>query len=94
MHSSRVVLVVVIVKAVMSGMAWAQTPEPPPAPVTAGWQDGFVLQSANGDNRLVLGLTVQADARFIFDDTQSGQASGSWDDCVAQNRLYCLQYDP
>jgi phosphate-selective porin OprO and OprP len=63
--------VVVIVKAVMSGMAWAQTPEPPPAPVTAGWQDGFVLQSANGDNRLVLGLTVQADARFIFDDTQT-----------------------
>ena len=44
----------------------AQTPAP--APVTAGWQDGFVLQSANGDNRLVLGLTAQADGRFSLDD--------------------------
>ena len=40
----------------------------PAAPFTAGWQDGFVLQSANGDNRLVLGLTAQADGRFSLDD--------------------------
>ncbi len=73
MRSSRVVVAVAIVNAVMTGMVWAQTPEPaqPSAPVTAGWQDGFFLQSANGENRLVLGLTVQADGRFLFDDTQN-----------------------
>jgi phosphate-selective porin OprO/OprP len=47
--------------------AGAQTP-PPPATVTAGWDEGVVLQSASGDNRLVLGLTVQADGRFALDD--------------------------
>jgi phosphate-selective porin OprO/OprP len=49
----------------------AQTPSAPgtPAtPITAGWDDGFVLQSANGDNRLVFGLTAQADGRFSLDD--------------------------
>jgi phosphate-selective porin OprO and OprP len=55
----------------------AQTPPPatpapasPPAaaPFTAGWQDGFVVQSVNGDYRLVLGLTAQADGRFSLDD--------------------------
>ena len=36
-------------------------PAPPPAaapastPVTAGWQNGFFIQSANGDNRLQVG---------------------------------------
>jgi len=44
----------------------AQTPATPP--VTAGWQDGFVVQSANGDNRIVLGATIQVDGRFSFDD--------------------------
>ena len=39
-------------------------------PFTAGWQDGFVVQSANGDNRLVLGLTGQVDGRFALDDPQ------------------------
>jgi phosphate-selective porin OprO/OprP len=53
--------------------AGAQTPAPesaqtPAAPFTAGWQDGFVLQSPNGDNRLVIGLTAQADGRFSLDD--------------------------
>ena len=52
----------------------AQTPPPAtpppstPPPFTAGWQDGFVVQSANGDYRLVLGLTAQADGRFSLDD--------------------------
>ncbi len=48
--------------------ARAQTATPPSPPVTAGWQDGFFLQSANGENRLVLGLTAQFDARFPLDD--------------------------
>src|SRR5262245_8959687 len=48
--------------------ASAQTPAPPPPPVTAGWQDGFVIQTANGDYRLTLGMTGQADGRFSLDD--------------------------
>lgn len=39
-----------------------------PAPVTGGWQDGFVLQTANGDYRLTLGMTAQVDGRFSLDD--------------------------
>jgi len=46
----------------------AQTPPPAPPPFTAGWQDGFVVQSSNGDYRLVFGLTAQADGRFSVDD--------------------------
>jgi len=41
-----------------------------PPPVSAGWQDGFVVQSASGDNRIVFGATVQADGRFSGDDSQ------------------------
>ena len=48
--------------------ASAQTPPAtPPPPVTGGWQDGFVVQSANGDYRLTLGMTMQADGRFSLD---------------------------
>lgn len=45
----------------------AQTPPPPSAPVV-GFQDGFFIQSANGDTRLVLGMTAQMDGRFSLDD--------------------------
>jgi phosphate-selective porin OprO/OprP len=34
----------------------------------AGFQDGFFVQSADGDNRLVFGLVAQADGRFSLDD--------------------------
>src|SRR3954454_10417960 len=59
--------------------AQAQTPPAPPAtpapaptpPITAGWQDGFVLQAPNGDFRLVLGIMGQADGRFVLDDDSS-----------------------
>jgi phosphate-selective porin OprO/OprP len=40
----------------------------PPAPITAGWQDAFVVQSANGDFRLQIGLLLQSDGRFALDD--------------------------
>jgi phosphate-selective porin OprO/OprP len=46
----------------------AQAPSPAPPAVTAGWQDGFVVQSSNGDYRLVLGVTAQTDGRFSVDD--------------------------
>jgi phosphate-selective porin OprO/OprP len=49
----------------------AQQPAPPapvPPPVTAGFQDGLFLQSADGTYRLVLELVAQADGRFSVDD--------------------------
>ena len=46
----------------------AEAPQTPVAPFTAGWQDGFVLQSANGENRLVLGVMAQTDGRFSLED--------------------------
>src|ERR1043165_8569815 len=55
----------------MTSRAVGQTVDPAHPTVTAGWQDGFFLQSANGENRLVLGLTLQADGRFIFADPQT-----------------------
>jgi phosphate-selective porin OprO/OprP len=39
-----------------------------PAPPVAGFQDGFFIQTSNGDNRLLFGLVVQADGRFSLDD--------------------------
>ena len=44
----------------------AQSPAPQ---VTAGWQNGFVIQSADGHARLQIGLLVHADGRFALDDT-------------------------
>ena len=64
--------------------ASAQTPSNPPTPadagekpaapvtaVTAGWQEGFFLQSANGDFRLQIGLLVHGDGRFVPSDDEA-----------------------
>jgi phosphate-selective porin OprO and OprP len=40
-------------------------------PFTAGWQDGFFVQSGNADYRLQLSLLLQADDRFAIDDQQN-----------------------
>jgi phosphate-selective porin OprO/OprP len=40
-----------------------------PSAATAAWQDGFFIQSANGDYRLQIGLLAHADGRFAFDDS-------------------------
>jgi len=49
--------------------AAAQAPSSPatPAPFTAGWQNGFALQTQNGDYRLQLGGLGQTDGRFSTD---------------------------
>ena len=58
--------------ALTSASARAQATTPTPAPlVPASEQNGFVLQSANGENRLVLGLTLQVDGRFPLGDTDA-----------------------
>ena len=51
-------------------VAVAQAPARPPEqpPVTAGWNDGFFLQTPNGENRLQIGVVLQADGRFALDD--------------------------
>jgi phosphate-selective porin OprO/OprP len=49
----------------------AQPVSPPaatPAPLEAGFQDGFFIQSANGDYRLLFGFVAQSDGRFVVDD--------------------------
>ena len=60
------------VLATLSGTAVAQSSPPPtPAPasgVTAGWNEGFFIQTPNGDNRLQIGFVAQADGRFALDD--------------------------
>ena len=48
--------------------AHAQVAAPPAAPLQAGFQDGFFIQTANGDNRLVFGMVAQIDGRFAVDD--------------------------
>ena len=45
--------------------AFAQGTAKPP--VTAGWADGFVIQSDGGDFRLQLGLLLHPDGRFMID---------------------------
>lgn len=75
-------LVVVTLLALVPAIAAAQdTPAPPspppdpqpapaPPPVTAGWRDGFVVQSENGDFRLQVGLLLHADGRFAGGDDE------------------------
>jgi phosphate-selective porin OprO/OprP len=49
--------------------AAAQTaPASATVPVTAGWQDGFFIQSSDGNNRLLFGFVGQMDGRFSLDD--------------------------
>lgn len=48
----------------MAALASAQTAQAP----VAGWQDGFFLQSPDGDYRIVMGLMAQMDGRFSVDD--------------------------
>jgi phosphate-selective porin OprO/OprP len=37
-------------------------------PFTAGWRDGFVIQSENGDFQLQIGALLQTDGRFAIDN--------------------------
>jgi phosphate-selective porin OprO/OprP len=48
--------------------ARAQTPPPSPPAVTAGWRDGFFIESEQGEFRLQIGALVHADGRFAPGD--------------------------
>jgi phosphate-selective porin OprO and OprP len=65
---------IVLCAAITDAQTTTQTPAPP---VTTDGEDWFVLQSANGDNRLVLGLTLQLDGRFPLGDPESPPATFS-----------------
>src|SRR5438477_13156579 len=66
MLSFRLIIVssvMALATAATPSLATAQTALP-----VAGFQDGFFIQSANGDNRLVFGMVAQTDGRFSLDD--------------------------
>jgi phosphate-selective porin OprO/OprP len=70
MISLRSMAVVTTITASMAAWAAAASAQAPaPAAATAGWQDGLVVQSADGDFRLQIGLLVHADGRFALDDS-------------------------
>jgi phosphate-selective porin OprO and OprP len=56
------------VLAVATLLCVASTVRAQDTPVIAGWDDGFFVQSADGDYRLNLGTLVQTDGRFSLDD--------------------------
>jgi phosphate-selective porin OprO/OprP len=63
MISSRLLALAVVVAAAPAPAAAAQTVQ-----ATTGFQDGFFIQTGDGDNRLVFGLVAQVDGRFSTDD--------------------------
>ena len=54
--------------ATASAQAPAQAPAPAAQGPGAGWQNGFFIQTPNGDNRLQFGFVAQLDGRFALDD--------------------------
>lgn len=55
--------------------AAAQTPAAAPPRAVAG-QDGFALESGNGDYRLQIGLLLHADGRFALEDSNEQYVDG------------------
>jgi phosphate-selective porin OprO/OprP len=76
MRWSRSILWAFVVGVTMPTLAVAQPPAtpvpaqaPPPAAPIAGWQDGFFIQTPNGDYRLQIGFVGQEDGRFFLNDS-------------------------
>jgi len=61
-------LIVLVILACAPRWGAAQTAAPAPAPRVLVSQDGFAVESGNGDFRLQIGLLVSADGRFALDD--------------------------
>jgi phosphate-selective porin OprO/OprP len=67
----RLTRIVARILGVLAGLllpAWAGAQSAPASQPSAGWNNGFFIQSADGQHRLQLGLLVQADGRFAVDD--------------------------
>ena len=69
-RSSPVVVVLAIAVLLGPGTAAGQSQPPSAPPFTAGWNEGFVIQSPDGEHRLQIGAVVQADGRFSLDDPE------------------------
>jgi len=67
MRKAEVVFLAIFVFSLLCPRVHAQTPA---APLEAGFQDGFFIQTADGSYRLVFGFVAQADGRFVVDDPQ------------------------
>jgi phosphate-selective porin OprO/OprP len=52
-----------------------QAAQPSTPAVTAGWHDGFVIQSDTGEYRLQVGVLLHADGRFALDDENEAVVS-------------------
>jgi phosphate-selective porin OprO/OprP len=61
-------LIVLFSLIVLSPSLLAAQDAKPSQPVTAGWRDGFFIQSDKGDFRLQIGALVHADGRFAPGD--------------------------
>jgi len=62
------VALLVVSPAVLRAQDAAAAPGPPPAARVVAGQDGFALESANGDYRLQIGVLLHVDGRFALDD--------------------------
>ena len=67
-RASAVRAVAALMTLAVSRTATGQTTAPPPAQPVAGWNEGFFLQTPNGDNRLQIGFVGQTDGRFALDN--------------------------
>jgi hypothetical protein len=74
--SKRLAVLAVVAAAVFSwpkpacaqaGTSPSGAQEAAPAPLQAGFHDGFFIQTADGDTRLNFGMVAQADGRFVVD---------------------------
>ena len=64
----RVLIVLLVFGSASSVLAQSTTPAPPQQRPPAGFQDGFFLQSGDGEYRLNVGFVAQVDGRFSVDD--------------------------
>jgi phosphate-selective porin OprO/OprP len=69
--AAAVLLTLVIPAVAQTPAPPAATPAPAPPPLQAGFQDGFFIQTANGDYRLLFGFVAQTDGRFVVSDPAS-----------------------
>ena len=70
MHRFSVFAAAIVVAAVLQSPAvQAQASQAPS--FTAGWNDGFFVQSANGEYRLQIGMLLQTDQRWAIDDPEN-----------------------
>jgi phosphate-selective porin OprO/OprP len=58
--------------------AWGQTAAPAAPAPPAGWQNGFFLQSADGQHRLQIGLLVHADGRAALERVGADALAGAF----------------